>query len=87
MSFRPHDFSSVLLGNRSTDEKIKLLVQILSSFEATVRAAIDGGTSIIDPRTADPADLKNGQIWHRSDINEIRVRVNATTYKIDLTAA
>ncbi len=32
--------------------------------------------------TSDPASLTDGDIWHRTDLDEIRVRLNGTTYKL-----
>lgn len=37
--------------------------------------------------TADPSGVANGDMWRRSDLNEIRVRLGATTYKLNVTAA
>lgn len=36
--------------------------------------------------TSDPAALTDGDIWHRTDLDEIRVRLNGTTYKLSVTA-
>ena len=36
--------------------------------------------------TADPTDVQNGDIWFRSDINSLRIRINGVTYQIDATA-
>lgn len=34
---------------------------------------------------ADPTDLKDGDMWHRGDLNTIRVRLNGST--VTLTTA
>ena len=36
--------------------------------------------------TSDPSSLTDGDMWHRSDTDEIRARIGGATYKIDLTA-
>jgi len=36
--------------------------------------------------TSDPGSLTDGDIWHRTDLDEIRVRLNGTTYKLSVTA-
>ena len=35
--------------------------------------------------TSDPSSLSDGMLWYRSDTNEIRVRLNSTTYSLDMT--
>ena len=34
--------------------------------------------------TSDPVSLSNGDIWYRSDLNQIRVRLNSKTFEIAL---
>lgn len=36
--------------------------------------------------TADPSGVEDGDMWRRSDLNEIRVRLGATTYKLNVAA-
>lgn len=35
---------------------------------------------------ADPPSLSDGDIWHRTDLDELRIRLDGTTYSFDLTA-
>lgn len=36
--------------------------------------------------TSDPGSPTDGTIWHRTDTDQIRVRLNGTTYSLDVTA-
>lgn len=36
--------------------------------------------------TADPTGVANGDMWRRTDLNEVRVRLGTTTYKLNMTA-
>ncbi|GEM_PF-5312038 len=36
--------------------------------------------------TSDPGSLTDGDIWHRTDLDEIRVRLNGTTYKLAVSS-
>jgi hypothetical protein len=48
--------------------------------------AIDAAAWLVPVRTDDPAAPADGEQWVRSDLAQLRVRVGAATYKVDLTA-
>jgi hypothetical protein len=48
--------------------------------------AIDAAAWRVPVRTQDPASPVNGGQWVRSDLMQLRVRVGAATYKVDLAA-
>jgi len=39
----------------------------------------------LEPLTADPTDLRNGDVWYRSDLGQFRVRHADTNYAITVT--
>lgn len=51
------------------------------------RLPVTAPATALVPLAADPADVIDGQIWIRSDTNEIRFRDQGITYKIAGTAA
>jgi len=48
--------------------------------------AIDAAIWCLPVRTDDPASPANGEEWIRSDLAQLRLRIGATTYRIDLVA-
>jgi len=48
--------------------------------------ALDAAAWRVPVRTDDPASPADGQLWVRSDLGQLRVRVGQTTCKADLTA-
>jgi hypothetical protein len=48
--------------------------------------ALDAAFARVPVRTDDPAEPTDGQQWVRSDLAQLRVRVGAATYKVDLSA-
>ncbi|MCX5648752.1 MAG: hypothetical protein NTX40_06620 [Planctomycetota bacterium] len=48
--------------------------------------AIDAAAWLVPVRTDDPASPADGEQWVRLDLAQLRVRVGATTYKVDLAA-
>lgn len=34
---------------------------------------------LLDPRTSDPGSPVDGELWHRSDLDQVRVRLNGVT--------
>ena len=55
--------------------------RLLRNFEA-----IDAAMFTAPVRTDDPSSPSAGEMWVRSDLGELRVRVGAGTYKVALTA-
>lgn len=35
--------------------------------------------ALMDPRTTDPTGVQNGQVWYRTDLHELRARINGAT--------
>jgi len=48
--------------------------------------AIDAAMGRVPVRTSDPSTPATGDQWVRSDLAQLRVRIGATTYKLDLSA-
>jgi hypothetical protein len=48
---------------------------------------IDGAFWRLPVRTADPAAPREGEMWLRSDVQQFRIRMGQSTYKISLTVA
>lgn len=48
--------------------------------------AIDAAAWLVPIRTDDPASPAEGEQWIRSDLEQLRFHIGATTYKVDLTA-
>ena len=48
--------------------------------------ALDAAAWCVPARTDDPASPAEGEQWVRSDLAELRVRIGAATYKVDLAA-
>ncbi len=48
--------------------------------------AIDASAWRVPVRTDDPASPGNGELWLRSDLQELRARLGSTTYKLALVA-
>jgi hypothetical protein len=48
--------------------------------------AIDAAIWHLPVRTDDPASPANGEEWIRSDLAQLRLRIGATTCRIDLVA-
>lgn len=46
----------------------------------------DAGSLTMRGLTADPGTPNNGDIWRRSDLNQLRVRLGTTTYSLNVTA-
>jgi hypothetical protein len=49
--------------------------------------AIDAAAWRAAVRTSDPSSPADGQMWIRSDLSQLRIRVGSDTLKIDLAAA
>jgi len=47
--------------------------------------AIDAAAWRVPVRTDDPASPADGEKWVRSDLEQLRLRVGQSTYKVDLT--
>jgi hypothetical protein len=47
--------------------------------------ALDAAFARVPVRTDDPPAPADGQQWVRSDLAQLRVRVGAATYKVDLS--
>ncbi len=61
----------------------------VDTWDAVVNAnfeAIDAAMFTAPVRTDDPSSPSAGEMWVRSDLGELRVRVGAGTYKVALTA-
>ena len=48
--------------------------------------AIDAAAWTVPIVTSDPDSPAEGRQWIRSDLGQLRVRIGAATYKVDLTA-
>jgi hypothetical protein len=48
--------------------------------------AIDAAAWLVPVRTDDPASPAEGEQWVRSDLAQLRIRIGAATYKVDLAA-
>jgi len=48
--------------------------------------ALDAAAWRLPVRTDDPTSPADGELWLRSDLGQLRVRIGPTTYKADLAA-